>query len=88
MGCLPTVWGQAVMGTKGADVCPCSAQAWLIRVSAWRLLVAVSNSGESRGGASVPGPQSCLQSWPCSISAGSQAELGLEEVPGSLPHSP
>lgn len=75
------------MGTKGADVCPCSAQAWLIEVSAWRLVAAVSHGGESRGGgASVPGPQSCLQSWPWSISAGSQAESwGWKKSRGASP---
>lgn len=89
MGCLPTVWGQAVMGTKGADVCPCSAQAWLIEVSAWRLVAAVSHGGESRGG----GPQSPDPSPVCSHGHGASQPVprpraGAGRSPGEPPPLP
>lgn len=77
------------MGTKGADVCPCSAQAWLIEVSAWRLVAAVSHGRESRGGGLSPRTPvlSAVMAME-HLSRFPGRELGLEEVPGSLPHSP
>lgn len=81
----------AAVGAEGVGVCPCSAQVWLIRVLATGLWAAVSDDGESpvwtvELQSADPGPVGCQGH--AHVSDGSQAELGLEKVPRSLPHSP
>lgn len=69
-------------GLKGR-VRPCSVRVWLSLVLARGLRAAVSD-----GGASPVWPCRARHQGHARVSAGSQAEPGLEKVPGSLPHSP